>query len=183
MMRRTLAFSILVIGLATTAAAQQNATNQDARASAENIARQWEAAYNRGDTDAIGALFASDGVFVGPTGVLSGQKEIASVLQGRIKQGWTEERVKVGEAREVGNATWAVGDYTLIGSNEQAGKQVNGRYGFVATREDGTWRISMITAFFVQPQASAADRSAVEASEAEAEAGRSAPIPSTGEPK
>ena len=182
MIQRTLVSSIFAISLAATASAQQNATNHDARKVAEDLTRQWEEAYNHGNADAVGALFAPDGVFVGPAGVLSGQKEIASALQGRIKQGWAKETITIGEAREVGNAIWAIGDYTSVGSSEQAGKQMNGRYGFVATREGGAWRISMITAFFVQPQASAAEASAKTSSEAEAEAGRSAPIPSTDAP-
>lgn len=179
MMQRTLSLSLVVIGLATSAPAQQSATNQDARKIAEDLTRQWEQAYNRGDAEAVGALFTPDGVYVGPTGILSGQKEIASALQGRIRQGWTKETIKLGEAREVGNIAWAVGDYMLVGSNEQAGKQMNGRYGLVAMREGSTWRISMITTFFVQPQASAAEASAAKSSEAEAEAGRSASAPGT----
>ena len=120
---------------------------QDAMKTAEEIAAKWVAAYNAGDAAALAALFTKDGVFNAPSGaVLKGRDAIEKALAGRMKAGWTRETVTTSDAGAVGNGIWAAGEYGLIGSGENAGKQAVGRFGWVFVRDGDAWHIVMLTA-------------------------------------
>jgi uncharacterized protein (TIGR02246 family) len=120
---------------------------QDANKSAEVFATKWVTAYNAGDAAGVAALFTEDGVFNAPSGaVLKGREAIAKALAGRMKAGWTQERITTTEEGTAGNAVWAAGDYALMGTGNAEGKQMGGRFGWVLVREGDAWRVAMLTA-------------------------------------
>jgi uncharacterized protein (TIGR02246 family) len=138
---RMLAVSLLMIVSALSAHAQ------DAMQVGEEIATKWVAAYNAGDAAALASMFMQDGVFNAPSGaVLKGREAIEKALAGRMKAGWTRETVTTTDAGKVGTGVWAAGEYALIGSGENAGKQAGGRFGWVFVRDGDAWRIVMLTA-------------------------------------
>jgi len=126
---------------------------QDAKKTADDFATKWVAAYDAGDAAALAALFTADGVFNAPSGaVLKGRDAIEKALAGRIKSGWTKETVTTTDAGMAGTAVWAAGEYGLVGSGEQAGKQSGGHFGWVLVRDGDAWRAAMLTANVTPPK-------------------------------
>jgi len=126
---------------------------QDAKKTADDFATKWVAACDAGDAAALAALFTADGVFNAPSGaVLKGRDAIEKALAGRIKAGWTKETVTTTDAEMAGTAVWAAGEYGLVGSGEQAGKQSGGHFGWVLVRDGDAWRAAMLTANVTPPK-------------------------------
>ena len=126
---------------------------QDAKKTADDFATKWVAAYDAGDAAALAALFTADGVFNAPSGaVLKSRDAIEKALAGRIKAGWTKETVTTTDAEMAGTAVWAAGEYGLVGSGEQAGKQSGGHFGWVLVRDGDAWRAAMLTANVTPPK-------------------------------
>jgi uncharacterized protein (TIGR02246 family) len=106
---------------------------------AEDLGAKWVAAYDAGDAAAIAALFTPDAVFIPASGaVLKGRDAIEKALAGRMKAGWTKETVKV--------TAWAVGDYALIGSGENEGKQAGGKFGETLVHDANGWHFVVLVA-------------------------------------
>jgi len=144
---RAFAVSALVIGSLMPAQAQ------DAMKTVSELAAKWETAYDAGDAAAIAAMFTADGVLNAPSGaVLKGREAIEKGLAGRIKAGWTKETVTATAGGAAGDAIWAVGDYAIFGSGENAGKQTGGHWGEVLVRDGGQWKIGMLTANVAPPK-------------------------------
>src|SRR5262245_34697349 len=76
---------------------------QDAHKIGEDIGKQWEVSFNRGDFAAVGSLYATDAVFSGAQGNVSGREAIAKFFGDRVKDGWTKVDVTVDQARDLGN--------------------------------------------------------------------------------
>jgi uncharacterized protein (TIGR02246 family) len=134
-------------------AACLSASAQDAKKAADDFAAKWVATYNAGDASALAALFTADGIFNAPSGaVLKGHDAIEKALGGRIKAGWTKEIVATMDAGPAGNAIWAAGEYTLVGSGEVDGKQTGGHFGWVLVPDGDAWRIAMLTANVTPPK-------------------------------
>jgi uncharacterized protein (TIGR02246 family) len=126
---------------------------QDAKKTADDFATKWVTAYDAGDAAVLAAFFTPDGVFNAPSGaVLKGRDAIEKALAGRIKAGWTKETVTTTDAGMAGSAVWASGEYGLVGSGEQAGKQSGGHFGWVLVREGDVWRAAMLTANVTPPK-------------------------------
>jgi uncharacterized protein (TIGR02246 family) len=130
-----------------------SALAEDAKKAADDFASKWVAAYNVGDATTLAALFTQDGVFNAPSGaVVKGREAIEKALAGRIKAGWTQETVTTNDAGAAGNAVWAAGEYSLLGSGEVAGKQTGGHFGWVLVRDGDAWHIAMLTANVSPPK-------------------------------
>ncbi len=148
MMRRTLIPSMLAICLAGPVLAQGPAVSeQDAQQAANTISKKFETAYNAGDAAGIASLFADGGTYLTPGGtVLSDRQAMATAIAGRIKAGWTNETVKVTAAHAAGDAVWAIGEYAIMGTGQNSGKQISGHFAEVLTRSGPEWRFSMLMA-------------------------------------
>jgi uncharacterized protein (TIGR02246 family) len=142
-----------VFALVFVSALSISAHAQDAKKTADDFATKWVTAYDAGDAAALAALFTSDGVFNAPSGaVVKGRDAIEKALAGRIKAGWTKETVTTTDAGMAGTAVWASGEYGLVGSGEQAGKQSGGHFGWVLLRDGDAWRAAMLTANVTPPK-------------------------------
>ena len=140
--------ALLVVGTSSL-----SAHAQDAKKTADDFATKWVTAYDAGDAAVLAALFTPDGVFNAPSGAaLKGREAIEKALAGRMKAGWTKETVTTNDAGAAGNAVWAAGEYALLGSGEQAGKQTGGRFGWVLVRDGDAWRVAMLTANVTPPK-------------------------------
>jgi uncharacterized protein (TIGR02246 family) len=126
---------------------------QDAKKTAVDFAAKWVTAYDAGDAAALAALFTQDGVFNAPSGaVVKGRDAIEKALAGRMKAGWTKETVTTTDAGLAGSAVWAAGEYGLLGSDEVAGKQSSGHFGWVLVRDGDAWHVAMLTANVTPPK-------------------------------
>ncbi len=142
-------FLVLLVVITSSPAAHA----QDAKKTADDFATKWVTAYDAGDAPALAALFTQDGVFNAPSGAaLKGREAIEKALAGRMKAGWTKETVTTSDAGAAGNAVWAAGEYALLGSGEQAGKQTGGRFGWVLVRDGDAWHAAMLTANVAPPK-------------------------------
>jgi hypothetical protein len=61
-----------------------------------------------------------------------------------MKAGWTKETVSNVEGGAAGNAGWAIGDYALIGSGENEGKQISGKFGDTLVHDSDGWHFVML---------------------------------------
>jgi len=113
---------------------------------ASKLGEKWVEAYNAGNAAGVSALFTSDAVFIPASGVVLKKDQIENAIAGRIKAGWNKETVSVTETHDVGSAVWAYGDYTIIGSGENAGKQLSGKFGEVLVKDGNDWKIALLTA-------------------------------------
>lgn len=145
-MRLTLMSSILVVYLAAPVFAQQGpVSEQDARQAADSMAKKFETAYNAADAAGIANLFADGGTYLTPGGtVLTDRQAMERAVAGRIKAGWTKETVTVTGAHASGDSVWFIGEYALMGTGLNNGKQIAGHYAEVLTRAGPEWRISML---------------------------------------
>jgi uncharacterized protein (TIGR02246 family) len=146
-MARILMSSMLLICLAGPVLAQQGhaVSEQEAQKAADAVAKKFETAYNAGDAAGLAGLFAETAVYLTPGGtVLSDKPSIEKAIAGRIKAGWTDETVKAMEAHAAGDAVWIVGEYSIVGSGENKGKQISGHYAEVLTRDQNEWHIRML---------------------------------------
>jgi ketosteroid isomerase-like protein len=100
-----LTFSIFVIAGTVTAAAAE----MDASKCAD---KQWQDAFNKGDTSAVAALYASDAVEVTPTGIEAGPAAVKKRLDESIKQGWKQDLVIVATKCDIeGAVRWSSGSW------------------------------------------------------------------------
>ena len=146
---------VLALGIAATPAFPQQSpaiSQPDARQVADTIENQWMTNYNAGNAAGIGRMFAADGTYATAAGsVLSGPQAIEKALAARIKLGWTKVTTTVSEAHTAGNAVWIFGEYSIVGSGQNSGKQISGRYVKVLTQDGADWRIRMLISNLTPP--------------------------------
>lgn len=119
---------------------------QNATKVADDFGNKWVASYNAGDAKGIASLFTKDGTWSPATAVLlKGRDEIEKAVAARMKAGFTKTTVTMTEAHQIGDVVWAVGEYSVIGSSENAGKEIAGRFGAVYVREGNDWHLVMLT--------------------------------------
>jgi uncharacterized protein (TIGR02246 family) len=126
---------------------------QDASNAGEDLGKKWVAAYDAGDAAAIAALFTPDGVFIPASGVvLKGREAIKNAIAARIKAGWNKETVNFIEGGAAGDAGWTIGDYAILGSGENEGKQIAGKYGETLVHDSDGWHIVMLVGNATPPK-------------------------------
>jgi len=137
-------FRTLVIApvlLFTTSAFAQNATKV-----AEDFGNKWVATYNAGDAKGIASLFTKDGTWSPATAaLLKGHDQIEKAVAARMKAGFTKQTVTMEAAHQNGDTIWAEGEYSIIGSGDNSGKKIAGRFGAVYVREGNDWHLAMLT--------------------------------------
>ena len=125
MTQRSLVPLLLMVSLtAAPAFAEQGAaiSQQDARQAADTVENKFVASYNAGNAAEVAVPFTTDATYATAGGsVLSGPQAIEKAIAARIKTGWTKESVAISEAHAVGNAVWALGEYSIVGSGQNSG--------------------------------------------------------------
>jgi uncharacterized protein (TIGR02246 family) len=134
-----------VLGIATVPALAETAA--DAQKIAGAIESQWLAFYNAGNAAGIAGLFTPNGTYATPSGaVLTGPDAIEKAYAGRIKAGWTKETMTVIDTHAAGTAAWVTGAYSLIGSAENSGKQLDGHFTLGLVQDGGAWKVRTLVA-------------------------------------
>jgi uncharacterized protein (TIGR02246 family) len=112
---------------------------------AADFVQRWEGAWNRHGAAAAAQLYTPDSVLVGAA-IGIGQPQIARLLAGLFAQGWTAIRIRLVNARTVGDVVLVAAEFTATGSGAVAGKTLNGKSSHVLTRVGDTWLSAMHTA-------------------------------------
>lgn len=135
-------------------AQQSGAASERVALEAGNImARKFERAYNSGDAVQVAALFLKGGVYLTPAGtMLSDPEAVAIAIGGRMKAGWTQEMVTPRDSHPVGDSVWSIGEYALVGTGQNSGKQISGYYAAVLERDGADWKFRVLAANLKQAQ-------------------------------
>ena len=102
--------------------------------------QQFAAAFSRGDSAAMAALYTPNGqLFPAHSDIVSGRQAIEQFWQGVLKSGAKGAMVTTLEVDGQGNTAYEVGKYTLVGDG---GKVLDtGKYVVVWKRHQGQWRL------------------------------------------
>jgi len=111
---------------------------------ANDFAHRYETAWSRG-ADAVSALYAADGVLVGHVTAI-GRPQILKLVRGIIGQGWTSIKIKIVDARRIGDVVLIANEYAASGSGDQAGKTLSATASHLLVQTDGAWHSTLHTA-------------------------------------
>ncbi len=132
------AVAVLTIGVAVTA--------QKGDPGIQKLTDEYQAAFNKGDAKALGALYAADALRVGPDGqLLTGraaiEKNHADNLAGPSKG--TKLTLRPGRTQTLtADVALAEGTYEVTGGSAPA----KGRYLNTLVRQSGQWRLASVVA-------------------------------------
>ncbi len=116
----------------------------DARAAIEQLARQYEAAYAKGDAKALAAMFAEDVEYTDENGVtITGREAIESVLrQGFSRNKGAKFAIQVDSVRGLGPEVAVERGTTVMTAAD--GMQVSSAYTAVRVRKSDKWLITQL---------------------------------------
>ncbi len=137
-MSRQIAFLIasLFLGMATSAVAQQNASQTDQQAARE-IHAEFAAAFNRQDAAGVAALFSEDGVRVTPQGIIQGRAAIQKDADKRFQARFRDLSVTPLIVRASSASIWEAGEWTMkIGD-----QPVRGYFAMTLVRDGDNFKI------------------------------------------
>jgi uncharacterized protein (TIGR02246 family) len=132
----------------TSAAAADTTIKQEV----EKIASAYSESFNKQDGAGIAALYTSGGVLVNPTGP---HTDIEQFVQGAFKAGFDHVDITVNQVLPLGtDAALAIGEYHQTGKNQSGAPiEVAGVWTATDVREDGHWKIRMLTGMPKAPPA------------------------------
>jgi uncharacterized protein (TIGR02246 family) len=124
--------------------------DQNLRQEIEKGLAAYPEAFSKRDPAAMAALYAKDGVIVNPGGV---QTDLVKWYEGVFKAGFDHVDNTVDQFWLLGPDTViSIGEYRGTGKNQGGAPiEFSGRWTAVNVREDGVWKIRMLTAFPKSP--------------------------------
>jgi uncharacterized protein (TIGR02246 family) len=144
MRTRSLLAAVAVLLAAAPAAAQQrpdmNVISAD-RAAIEQAARDYEAAWAKGDATAIAVMYSKDALSIGGTGMDNGREDIRQNFAENFAGAWKGSTIKIRrEPVEFVRPDVAIGygAYTVKRGSETI---ADGKYLSVWVKENGKWHI------------------------------------------
>jgi uncharacterized protein (TIGR02246 family) len=146
---------VLAIGLALPAFAQQtNAVDQQTRQAVEAIVAKYVDAMNKGDGQALAALYAPNPIIITPRGKDTTRSQIQNWVETTHKMGLTVT-AKVDDVESLfgGQGVVATANYTASYTNNPATSRVEGNWMFVLERAEGGWKIRARSATRLMPAA------------------------------
>jgi ketosteroid isomerase-like protein len=131
------AFSVFVIaGTVATAAAETDASKCTGH-------KQWQDAFNKGDTSAVAALYTSDAVEVAPEGIRVGPAAVKERLDTDIKEGWKRDLVIVATKCDIeGAIRWSSGSWK---QTSPQGSPVGGFWTAIEVKDGDRWKLQNLT--------------------------------------
>jgi ketosteroid isomerase-like protein len=131
------AFSIFVItGTVTAAAAEMDASKCTGH-------KQWQDAFNKGDTSAVAALYTSDAVEVTPDGIRVGPAAVKERLDEDFKDGWKKDAVIVATKCDIeGAVRWSSGSWK---QTSPQGSSVGGFWTAIEVKDGNGWKLQNLT--------------------------------------
>jgi len=144
MLRANLAFLCLLIVLPAPASAQQDRTADGAVA---DFQKDFAAAYNRGDVDAMAAAFTEKAIRVTPSGIFQGRDAIRRGFEDALKLGLHDYSVRRVISRSEGSFVFNAGEWQA----KLGDKPFRGYYSAIVVREDGQTKIMEETVTVAAP--------------------------------
>ena len=180
MMLRLLSLATFAVVLTVPAVAQQKdaAAQQRTRQRIEAVTAKWVEAFNKGDGEAVAALYSPDNIAVNRLGMRTGTQDYAKRVQDEAKIGG-KITLTVDQVRAMGNdAALAAGPYQITYAANPAGAQYEGNWLRVFERQGSDWKIIAST---FTPLTTPTATTATGATGAQPSTGTSTP-PATGKP-
>ena len=136
-MRRNLSRGslFLLVGLAATALAQQNAAEKPEQV-VNGLTTKLAKAYNSHDAAAVASLYTENGVYVTPERIVQGRDAIRKTIEDELKTGG-KLTIKVTLARTFGNAIWSAGEW----NEAYDGQSDHGYWSYIVKREGNDYKI------------------------------------------
>lgn len=119
----------------------QNFTNDDM----QRLVSKYEAAYNKKDDKAIGAMFTKDAVRTNPDGTtLTGPVAIAAFYADRFKESDATLHIMPGNMTTNADGTVTSTDSFSLSGKTKSGEAIDMKGGYTNTllQQDGQWKIS-----------------------------------------
>ena len=137
---------IAALGLAFSAYAEQ--VDPNTRQQIEKMIAAYHENWNKHNAAGIAGLYTNDGVLVtqSPKVVKTGQQEIEQQYQNTFKADIAHDSATADQIRPVGNELISVGEYHLIDQSKSSPAKIDGHWTAVYVRDEGTWKIRLLTA-------------------------------------
>lgn len=104
------------------------------------LAEEWQAAYNKGDVDAVGAMYAEDGIRMPPdVPMVSGREAIKAQIQAGMEMGMVKVKIEPVEMKVMGEMAHGRGTFT--GMDAEGNTIAQGKWANVAKMVDGKWQV------------------------------------------
>lgn len=141
---RALCFSLLLTPFSIPAVAGE--TDPKLKQEIEKFAAGYAETFGKQDPAGMASKYAKDGVLVLQGGP---QTDIAKGYAGTFKAGFNHDKITVQEVSPLGDgAALGMGEFLVSGKSESgAPLEIDGRWTAVYVKEDGQWKIRMLTAF------------------------------------
>jgi uncharacterized protein (TIGR02246 family) len=137
--------TVLVVTFSACAAPEPEDTSAADLEAINGLRDAWLGAFNSGDAEALGALYATDAVVMNPgEPTISGQPSIQAMYEATFAQMSMQAEVRP-EATEVdGDLAFDAGTFISTATPVEGGDAIaeEGRYLVIARRDaDGTWKV------------------------------------------
>jgi uncharacterized protein (TIGR02246 family) len=128
--------------MAAGAKASAGASHANFKASVQQIADDWKAAYQAKDADKIAAMYSSDAIWINAEGTFHGPTEIKTELKKMIDRGDGVDEITTMKSVHFGAIAYSEGTYSGS-APDKSGKQGPGSGSWVVSmREDnGKWML------------------------------------------
>jgi ketosteroid isomerase-like protein len=114
--------------------AHQKASDEDQK-NLEQLARKYEAVYNRQDAAGVAALYAEDAIEIRPQGVMQGRAAVQKEYERQFKADCRDLAITINkDVRTSGDIEWSTGEWTV----KCGGNPGHGYWSHVATRGSDT---------------------------------------------
>jgi uncharacterized protein (TIGR02246 family) len=155
MTMRTCSAVVMVMGCLAVSAVAPGVAHAQEDGALQELGNRYESRFAKGDAKGLAELFASDGVFIGPTGQLAvGRAAIERAHAGQLGDAGQTPRLFV-ESDEVRmlkpDLALTYGSTVLTAEGQPSARS---RYTAVLVRQDGQWLIQSLHTSPVAPTAS-----------------------------
>lgn len=117
-----------------------------AAAEGRKAAETWDSAYNGGDMDALGRLYAPDAQVIPKGAAISGPANIQTFFAGLKAKGYEAHKITVQSVRDTGDVRVLTGRWEMSGPGEGgARKPLEGNWINVLERTADGWRTVLHT--------------------------------------
>ena len=135
-MRRYLLALGMIAGVATPTLAQTNNPTGHEKQIIDDIARKWEAGYNRKDAAAVAALCTENVVLVAPNGIAQGRDAVQKQVDQDLKSNAHDMSIDVQIAYSAGDAILSTGEWRLTFGE----RPIHGYWSTVSVRDGAQWK-------------------------------------------
>ena len=127
----------LFVATMVPALAQQSMVTEKDQQGITELARKWEAAFNRKDATGVAALYTEDAVEVGPIGIVEGRSAVQKRIEGEFQAGGHDMALSKWRVTTSGNMVFVAGEW----SAQYGSQAAHGYFQSVDVRDGDTFKI------------------------------------------